>query len=80
MKRLTIFIVLSAIFTVALYVVPISLSWIPYSLMDLNDNGVVSFGEAFFSMDLGVRTGRESGCTEIFFLKDASTIKTICDG
>jgi hypothetical protein len=52
----------------------------PFALMDLNDDGYVSPTEFLGSLDLWHRPAEKYGdrCTEIFLLKDGSTLKVIC--
>lgn len=56
---------------VAVYVILIETSPLPYEVIDRDSSGAVSFLEAIDAHDIGTREGAHGrGCIEYFWLKD----------
>lgn len=78
MKSLLVFSVLSILACVAAYSGLIWMTAVPYRYLDLNQYGFVGYGDAVKGLDLGHRIDSESGCSEVFSLKDGLTVATFC--
>lgn len=78
----SLFVLLSPIAAgIVIYINNIISSPLPYAEMDLDKNGIVSFGEAEYTADVGMRKRivGENICLEYFSYKDGLEIKTDCD-
>jgi hypothetical protein len=65
---------------IALFAIGVWRSGLTWREMDLNHDGTTTLGELFFVTDNGRREVIVNGrrCTEIFLLKDGSTLKVLC--
>lgn len=66
---------------VAAYVLILTSSPLPFRVIDRDQSGIVSIGEALDAIDIGKRQNKTSpGCTEYFWLKDGLPAYEQCSG
>jgi len=65
----------------SLYLLFISMSPLPYSLMDFNKNGWVELNDAFWAIDIETRKIQKNNktCLEYYSLKDGLSVYVDCD-
>jgi hypothetical protein len=57
----------------------IALSPLPFNVMDRDNSGLISLGEALDAHDIGQRPiAKDPGCVEYFWLKDGSVAYVAC--
>ena len=68
-----------SIISLMIYGILIALSPLPNKVIDSNNSGLISFGEAFDAVDVGTRVNPDnSRCTEYYWFKDGLTAYEKC--
>ena len=81
MRKIAVVVAIAVAIPVAAYIFILSFSPLPISVIDRDQSGIVSIGEAFDAIDIGKRQSKSSpSCTEYFWLKDGLPAYERCSG
>jgi hypothetical protein len=79
MRNFAVVVAIAIAIPVAAYVLILTSSPLPISVIDRDQSGIVSIGEALDAIDIDKRQSKSSpSCTEYFWLKDGLTAYERC--